>query len=70
MHLYAVESSDYQCPSVGEVFFQLENHVGPEAALRGKFSCLLGVNAYGENWNTEGIPVDYLKHFLAYFSVP
>lgn len=53
-----------QCPLVGEGFSQLVNQVGPEAALSGKFACLLRVNAYGENWNTEGIPVDYLKFFM------
>ena len=70
MHHYTIESSDYQCPLVGQGFSQLVNHIGPEAALSGNFTCLLRVNAYGENWNTEGIPVDYLKFFLAYFSVP
>lgn len=64
MHHYTIESSDYQCPLVEEGSSQLVNHVGPEAALSGKFACFLRVNAYGENWNTEGIPVDYLKFFM------
>lgn len=64
MHHCIIESSDYQCPLVGEGFSQLVNHVGPEAALSGKFACLLRVNAYGENWDTEGIPIDYLQFFM------